>query len=312
MHGQSSGGRSQGGMNDRTGQPGVESALGRDRTRDGDLPPDMGTNRMTTGMQEGSTGDGSSLNPRQIAGQAQQGVGQAVGFAQEQVTQRLGSQIGQVSESLELLSRSVSSMGHQLRRQDQGMMAQAVEMAAHRIEGMSRYLRNRDLDEIVRDTERFARRQPMLFMGGALTLGMLASRFLKASAPESPQPYYQERYYPSRMTGSGEQFPTQGGYAPQMPYASQPGYAGTPPRAGTMGTGTATSTATGMGTSTGTTPITGTSTTGTTGTPTSPSTGASTTTGMGVRTQTPGSTPTTGTGTGMTARDAGTTTDPTV
>jgi len=263
---------------------------------------------MTTGKQEGSNGEGSSLNPRHVAGQAQQGVGQAVGFAQEQVTQRLGSQIGQAADSLQTLSRSVSSMGHQLRRQDQGMLAQGVEMAANRIEGISSYLRDRDLDAIVRDTERFARRQPMLFLGGALTLGMLASRFLKASPPESPQPYYQERQYPTRMTGTGEQFPTQGSYAPQSPYASQPGYtgAGTSPR--TVGT----STGTGTGTGTSTTPMPGTSTTGATGMPTTPTTGASTTTGVGMHTKTPGTSPTTGTGTGTTAWDTGTTSDPTV
>jgi len=223
MHGQGSSGRTTGGMNDRTGQPGVESALGRDRTKDGDLPRDLGTNRSTTSSGSGAATDSTPLDVRQVADQAQQQVGQAVGFAQEQVTARLGGQIGHAAESLQMLSRSVTSMGEQLREQDQGMLAQAAEMAAGRIEGVSGYLRNRDFDEIVRDTERFARRQPMLFLGGALTLGMLASRFLKASTPQNPQPSYQGQFTPARTTGS---------YAPAMPYASQPTYSGTTTHSG--------------------------------------------------------------------------------
>ena len=39
------------------------------------------------------------------------------------------------------------------------------------------------MDDIVREAEAFARRQPAVFIGGALALGLLASRFLKAAPP---------------------------------------------------------------------------------------------------------------------------------
>src|SRR5215207_244460 len=85
------------GETDRSGQPGVESALGRDRTRDGDLPPDLGTNRRSTGASD-SYIDQAPVSVRQIADQAQQAVGSVFQTAQEQTANRLSGRIDQLAE----------------------------------------------------------------------------------------------------------------------------------------------------------------------------------------------------------------------
>ncbi|HEX4512578.1 MAG TPA: hypothetical protein VH054_03555 [Polyangiaceae bacterium] len=60
-------------------------------------------------------------------------------------------------------------------------VAPYVEKAADQLERASSYVRTADPREIQRGVASFARREPLLFIGGAFALGMVAARFLKAS-----------------------------------------------------------------------------------------------------------------------------------
>ena len=177
---------------DRTGQPGVESATGRDRTRDGDLPPELGTNRPAGAAGAGGSapwpdrpsatgGPEMGSSAQQAVGQAQDAVGQMVGQVQEQATARLSGQLGRAAEGLSSLSQAMRSTGGQLREQDQATGAAYAEWVAEQTERAAGYLHGKDLDLLVEDVEAFARRQPALFVGGAFALGLLAARFLKSS-----------------------------------------------------------------------------------------------------------------------------------
>jgi glucan phosphorylase len=87
-------------------------------------------------------------------------------------------ELGSVAEAF----RQTSST---LREQDQAMFAQYSNRVADQVERVSSYLEDRNLDDMIHDSEDFARRQPELFIGGAFTLGLLAARFLKSSASSS-------------------------------------------------------------------------------------------------------------------------------
>lgn len=63
--------------------------------------------------------------------------------------------------------------------------ARLATQAADALERMSSTLRSKDLDSMLRETERFARSQPALFIGAAALAGFLAVRFLKSSAPDT-------------------------------------------------------------------------------------------------------------------------------
>jgi hypothetical protein len=118
----------------------------------------------------------------------------AVHEAGEQTKTALGSQKEAAARQLHGLADSLRQTSRHLREQDQGTFASYSNQAAHQIERASEYLEDRDLDELMHDAEDFARRQPELFIGGAFTLGLLAARFLRSSAPE---PMERERdYYP--------------------------------------------------------------------------------------------------------------------
>ncbi len=57
--------------------------------------------------------------------------------------------------------------------------------AADKMEQAANYFERTDLRGFARDIETYARANPVVFLGGAFTLGILAARFLKSSPPLS-------------------------------------------------------------------------------------------------------------------------------
>ena len=57
-----------------------------------------------------------------------------------------------------------------------------VEQAGDGLRRFADNVRSKNLDEVVRDAESFARQQPVLFIGAAAVVGFLAVRFLKSSS----------------------------------------------------------------------------------------------------------------------------------
>ncbi|WP_299785098.1 hypothetical protein [uncultured Marivita sp.] len=51
----------------------------------------------------------------------------------------------------------------------------------------SEAMRNKDLSEMVQDVSAFARKNPLVFLGGAALIGFAATRFAKASSSNDPQ-----------------------------------------------------------------------------------------------------------------------------
>ena len=57
-----------------------------------------------------------------------------------------------------------------------------IRKAASQIEGVSDHIRNGNLNDLVRNAQSFARRQPTAFLGLAVLAGFGAVRFLKSSS----------------------------------------------------------------------------------------------------------------------------------
>ncbi|HWN22979.1 MAG TPA: hypothetical protein VNP93_13475 [Gaiellaceae bacterium] len=106
---------------------------------------------------------------------------------------------GQARQMAQVLRRS----GEQLREQAEGSQLVGVtEGAADRIDRVGGYLEQTSGDELLRDVEDFARRRPWMVAGLGLTVGLVASRFLKASS-ERRYDLAQENRYPGRSVGNG-------------------------------------------------------------------------------------------------------------
>jgi hypothetical protein len=100
----------------------------------------------------------------------------------EGATAQLSSQKNRATEGLGSLAEAVRKTSEPLRESNHATLAEYVEKAADRIERFSSDLKQRDLGDLVNDAQRFARRQPALFLGGAFAVGIIAARFLKSSS----------------------------------------------------------------------------------------------------------------------------------
>jgi len=100
-----------------------------------------------------------------------------------QAAGQLASQKDRASQGLGSIAAAVRGTSQPLRDQKQEAIADYVDKAAIQIDRFATRLRERDVQDIVHDAERFARARPAVFVGAAFTVGVLAARFLKSSAP---------------------------------------------------------------------------------------------------------------------------------
>lgn len=168
--------------------------------------------------QQAKQGSGQAME------QAQAKMGQALDKVEEKATSQAETQKVRAAEMVSQAAQAIHQTGDQLRQQDQQSVARFADMAAGRLDNLSGYLRQKDVQEMIDDVQDMARRQPMLFLGGAFAAGLLAARFLKSSGRQGSrygaQPSYnppayrtgayenamvseEPSYNPGRRTGSG-------------------------------------------------------------------------------------------------------------
>jgi len=211
----------------------------------------------TTTSTSPSVQESVSGAAHEVADQAKEKAGQVASQARQQVSSRLSGQKDQAAESLTSVAQALRWAGQQLREQDQGQGGATVyiDRAATQVEQISNYLHNKDVGELVDDVERFARRQPALFLGGTFVLGLLGARFLKSSRQQlsgsNEYPLASQRYpYTAGTYGQGyeREYGATSGYGTTSGATS---YGTTRPSV--YGTGTGTTDASSYGTGTGTT-----------------------------------------------------------
>ena len=133
-----------------------------------------------------------SLNTESGEGNGNKGRG-VLNMVRDSATSQLSSQKDRATEGLGSLARAVRQSTQSLRDNQQDTVAQYVEQAADRIDEFSSRLRDRDLGDLLRDADRFARRQPAVFIGAAFVVGVLAARFLKSSRTGVDRSQFTER-----------------------------------------------------------------------------------------------------------------------
>lgn len=158
-----------------------------------------------------------------VADQTRGMAGQVTEQAKEQATSQLENQKIRAASGIGEMADVIRQVSQTLREQEKGNIAGYADNAANQIERISGYMQQQDVSDMVAEVERFARRQPAMFLGGAFALGVLGARFLKASQPQGnggTYDRYNDQYAGQRMNR-------------QQPYGtpSAPRYAETPRRA---------------------------------------------------------------------------------
>jgi hypothetical protein len=144
--------------------------------------------------------DQAAQKTGEVIDQAKEKTGQVVGQVQETAKSQISSQKDRAAEGLNSMAQALRQTGQQLRDQDNAPVAQFTEKAAEQVEKISSFLGERDVTDIVTEVERFARRQPALFLAGGLAVGLIGARFLRSSGQRAEQ---MQRPYSSTGTGSG-------------------------------------------------------------------------------------------------------------
>jgi len=146
----------------------------------------------STGDKTGSTDlsvDSVKETAKGLYDQAKSTAGQAFGAATKRATEVLDEQKGTVAGGLTTVADSIKQVGENLNTSEEPnkiteTAAKYTNSLAEQIEHLSGYFERKDVREMVRDVEGFARRYPAYFIGGAVALGFLAARFLKSSSPK--------------------------------------------------------------------------------------------------------------------------------
>jgi len=140
-----------------------------------------------TSSSSGGLADQAQAKAGQVVDQAQGAAGQVAEQAKQQATSQLESQKRRAVDSLVTVAQALRQTGEQLEQQEQGAVGGYVEQAAERVERVTNHLRSHDVPELLAQTQDFARRQPGLFVAGALALGFLGARFLMSSGQRAAQ-----------------------------------------------------------------------------------------------------------------------------
>jgi len=142
------------------------------------------TETATTGVGQAdrSTTEQAKEKAQETAEQVQQKAVEVKGQAGERVRRELDTRSTEAGTQLGQTAEAMRRTGDQLREDGKETPAKVVTAVADRAERFGGYLTRADADQMIRDIENFARRQPFFFAVGGATLGFLASRFMKASS----------------------------------------------------------------------------------------------------------------------------------
>jgi hypothetical protein len=94
---------------------------------------------------------------------------------------QLNTQKDRATDGIGSVVQAVRQSTQQLRDQRHDTIAQYVDEAAAQLERFSNALREKHIGELLDDAQRFARRNPALFIGGAFAVGLFSARFFKSS-----------------------------------------------------------------------------------------------------------------------------------
>jgi phosphohistidine phosphatase SixA len=163
------------------------------------------TGPITDTPMAGSTAIGTADQEQPLAEAGRQTVetaGQLVERATNSGLQQADRGREQTAEGLHQLASEIRTISTDMESQ-QPAIATVAEVAAEQTERIATYLRDTDARQLISNVEDVARRQPLLFVGGAFVLGLVAARFLKAAGGGGPSAVRSYRIEPRGYESAG-------------------------------------------------------------------------------------------------------------
>ena len=142
-----------------------------------------GVPAFPTSSQPQGAGTASSTGEqaKAVAGDAAQAASSIGDQAKQKLTGALDGQKGAAADMVQKLADTVQRSGEQFQGQ-QEWIASAVGRGAAELNTLAGSLRDKDVGDLLREAQGFARRQPAMFMAAALAAGFAAARLGKVVA----------------------------------------------------------------------------------------------------------------------------------
>ena len=170
-------------------------------------------NKQTSGSAGAQTGSGPSVtegiadSAKQAGSQAKEAAARAFSQAKDEAASRADQQRQTLASGIGAVAQAFNSMSEELKKKEQGPIAEYTaefgQALGGQVEKLATYLNQRDIKQLIGDTENFARRSPGAFLGTAFVLGVAASRFFKSSSSQSSSEINQPSY-PNPTTHPGQ------------------------------------------------------------------------------------------------------------
>ncbi len=168
---------------------------------------------------------------RQAVNEAQQAASELAAEAKHTATEKLGEakhraesmvdeRKNQTAERLQGIAGALRETSTKLQDQQEDTFANYAATAADQVDKFSGYLRNQNVGDLLHDVDSLARRQPELFLAGALAAGFLLGRFFKSSAANQANQVQRYGYYPRYGQSADNMY----GTSPQQSQYGAPGY----------------------------------------------------------------------------------------
>ncbi len=114
-------------------------------------------------------------------------VGPIAEQVKEQASAVTQQQMASAADGLEKAAGLVTTVGDQLRERQLGDLAHYTDLTVDQMQKVAAWLRTTTPEEIARNVEDLAKKQPELFGAGAVALGLLGLRLLRGASQESDE-----------------------------------------------------------------------------------------------------------------------------
>jgi len=119
--------------------------------------------------------------------QAKQTASNVARGASEQVSRQIDVRKDKAVETMGNVAQAIRQTTSTLK--EAGPVGDLADRAADGIERVATFFEGKNVGQLASDVERFARREPAIFLGAAFALGLIGGRFLKSSARKSQQDF---------------------------------------------------------------------------------------------------------------------------
>jgi hypothetical protein len=103
------------------------------------------------------------------------------GWLKNEGTVFVATRKSEAADELSKFGAAIRRAAENLNEQNSGAAAKYAETAADGIDRAAQYLQKANLDRLIEDASRAAKRNPSLFLGGAFLAGLAAARFTKSA-----------------------------------------------------------------------------------------------------------------------------------